>query len=131
MDIEHFKNELENKYKAELEQNKIQIMELNNSISEKEKTINQLEIQLKEKSQIADAKNSINIDESMEQIKKPAKPNIENEKQSNLYKPQKSNAKTDLVNENASSLFENRSDDLTRGQLEKLSLTALKKKQKN
>lgn len=130
-DIEHFKNELENKYKAELEQNKIQIMELNNSISEKEKTINQLEIQLKEKSQIVDAKNSINIDESMEQIKKPAKPNIENEKQSNLYKPQKSNAKTDLVNENASSLFENRSDDLTRGQLEKLSLTALKKKQKN
>lgn len=51
-DIESFKNSIEvdltNRYKAELDKNKIQIEQLNNNILEQEKTISLLEAQLKE-----------------------------------------------------------------------------------
>ncbi|QQQ70929.1 hypothetical protein [Chryseobacterium indologenes] len=85
-EIEDFKTEIEtevsNRYKTELEQNKALIKHLNNIISDKDKTINQLNHQI-----------TINI--QSEYVEKQAE--TENIKQTN--------AEVDLVDENNDSLF--------------------------
>lgn len=85
-EIEDFKTEIEtevsNRYKTELEQNKALIKHLNNIISDKDKTINQLNHQI-----------TINI--QSEYVEKQAE--TENIKQTN--------AEVDLVDENNGSLF--------------------------
>lgn len=110
VDIEFFKNlietELEKKFKADLLQNKIKIEELNNTILEKEKTINQLEKQLNEKVQLIKEESTY----------------------SNSFKD--SNVQVNLVQEDAGSLFTYDNNNIKKEQLEKLSMSALKKKAK-
>ena len=110
-EIELFKKEigtdLENKFKAELEQNRNKIEELNVTILEKEKTINQFNKQLNEKVQF-----------------KKDEPKYSNVSQ-NL------NTQVNLVQEeDAGSLFTYNSSSIKREQLEKLPMSALKKKAK-
>lgn len=111
-EIENFKSEVEtvisNKYKTELEQ-------LNNTILEKDKKIQQLENQI----QNAQARNQSEIEK-----------NVDKPIEIKPYESVQSN-KENLVSENTGSLFSNDSEDeLSRVQLEKLSMTALKKKAK-
>ena len=118
-EIEHFKSEVEtansNKYKAELEQNKALIEQLNNTILVKDNKIQQLE----NKIQIAQARSQSEIEK-----------NVDKPIEITSYKAVQSN-KENLVRENTGSLFSNENEDeLSRVQLEKLSMTALKKKAK-
>ncbi len=107
-DIEIFKNlieaDVENKYKTEFEQNRIQLQRLNNTIIEREKTISQLERQLNEKVQV--------------------------KKEEAVYSNdfQNSTTQVNLVQDDAGSLFNY--DNITREQLEKLPMSVLKKKAK-
>ena len=115
-EIEDFKTEIEtevsNRYKTELEQNKSLIEHLNNIISDKDKTINQLEYQIKENNKL-----KTDIEENL----------IEKE-EIKTSEPQ-----NNTVNQNSGSLFSDEKFDtntITKEQLEKLSMTALKKKAK-
>lgn len=106
-DIELFKNliesDLENKYKSKIEENKIFLDQLNIIIVEKEKKINQLENQLKEMVQ--------------SKIEKPV----------NTYKPPSSDIQTDFIKKYPVSIF-NMDEDLSKENLEKLSMASLKMK---
>ncbi|WP_312920780.1 hypothetical protein [Empedobacter brevis] len=121
-EIEHFKNEVEtdvsNKYKAELEQNKALVEQLNNAILERDNKIQQLENRIQNVQTINQSEIEKNVDKPIE-IKS--------------YEAAQSN-KENLISENSGSLFSNDneliSDELSRVQLEKLSMTALKKKAK-
>lgn len=115
-EIEDFKTEIEtevsNRYKTELEQNKSLIEHLNNIISDKDKTINQLEYQIKENNKL-----KTDIEENL----------IEKE-EIKTSEPQ-----NNTVNQNSGSLFSDEKFDtntITKEQLEKLSMTALRKKAK-
>lgn len=115
-EIEDFKTEIEtevsNRYKTELEKNKILIEQLNNTILEKDKTINQLEYQIKENNKL-----KTDIEENL----------IEKEE------IKTSDPQNNTVNQNSGSLFSDEKFDtntITKEQLEKLSMTALKKKAK-
>ena len=115
-EIEDFKTEIEtevsNRYKTELEQNKSLIEHLNNIISDKDKTIKQLEYQIKENNKL-----KTDIEENL----------IEKE-EIKTSEPQ-----NNTVNQNSGSLFSDEKFDtntITKEQLEKLSMTALKKKAK-
>lgn len=92
-EIEHFKTEVEielaNKFNAELEQNKTLIEQLKNTILEKDKTINQLENQIKE-----NTKSRVENEEKL--IKE------EYLETNNLQSP---NNKADLISENTGSLL--------------------------
>lgn len=107
-EIEHFKTEIEtevsNRYKTELEQNKALIEQLNNIISEKDKTINQLEYQIKE-----------NTKSKVESEEKPVK-----QEESEIKNLLSQNNKVDLVSEtNGSLLFDDASlYDIRRRELE-------------
>lgn len=105
-DIESFKNlietNLENKYKNKLEQNRVVLEQLNTTIFEKDKKINQLEIQLKEKVQ------------------------SKNEKPINTYKLYKPDSKNNSVEENNASVIDV-NEDYSKENLERLSMTLLKK----
>jgi hypothetical protein len=121
-EIEYFKNEVEtdvsNKYRAELEQNKAFVEQLNNAILEKDNKIQKLENQI----QNAQAKNQSEIEK-----------NVDKPIEIKSYEAIQSN-KENLVSENTGSLFSNENElirnELSRVQLEKLSMTALKKKAK-
>lgn len=108
-DIELFKDtiekDLEHKYKSKLEKNEILLNQLNNSILEKEKIISQLENKLTEELQ------------------------SKNERSADIYKSQISDIQTDLVQENTDSILKV-NEDLSKENLEKLSMTQLKKKAK-
>lgn len=115
-EIEDFKTEIEteisNRYKVELEQNKALIEQLKNIISDKDKTINQIEYQIKENTEL-----KADIEEQL----------IEKE-EIKTSEPQ-----NNTVNQNNGSLFSDEKFDtntITKEQLEKLSMTALKKKAK-
>lgn len=112
-EIQQFKTEIENEFIGQIEQNLIEIQQLNNTILEREKTINQLEIKIKNNTQ----------------LKIDSKKDLDREKQIEKYKYQKSNIQNNLVLENPEPLLFT-IDDFTREQLEKLSMPALKKKAK-
>ena len=120
-DIELFKIEieveLENKYKTELDKNKIQIEQLNNIILERERAINQLKNQITENTQTIVKHENNPIEEK----------NIEN----NYIQLQNSNVH--FVKEDTGLLFSDDKfsvDTITKEQLEKLSMNALKNKAK-
>ncbi len=118
-EIEHFKTEIETevstKYKTELEQNKALVEQLNNAILGRDNKIQHLENQV----QNVQARNQ-------SQIKK----NVDKPIEIASYKVVQSN-KENVVSENTGSLFLNdNEDELSRVQLERLSMTALKKKAK-
>ena len=116
-DIELLKNSIEldlkNKFSIELEQNRVKVDKLNKTILDKEKIINHLEKQLNE----------------MILLKNESK---DSEKEKSLYlnNPQNSIKQVNLAQEDMISLFTYNNDNITREQLEKLSITALKKKAK-
>ncbi|TRW25973.1 hypothetical protein FMM05_07055 [Flavobacterium zepuense] len=108
-DIELFKNsierDLENRYKSKFEQNRVALDQLNNTIFENERRINQLENQLREKDH---SKNETSI---------------------NTYKPHTADIQTDSVQENNASIIDV-NEDYSKENLEKLSMALLKKKAK-
>lgn len=115
-EIEDFKTEIEtevsNRYKTELEKNKILIEQLNNTILEKDKTINQLEYQIIENNK----------------LKTDIEENLSEKEEIKTSEPQ-----NNTVNQNSGSLFSDEKFDtntITKEQLEKLSMTALRKKAK-
>lgn len=115
-DLLIFKNSIEadtaDKFKIELEQRNIYINNLINTNKEKDRKINQLENQIKNNSQ-----SKIDSTKSTEQ-----------ERTTYLNESKYSNNQEDLVQEEFKGLFKYNDHMMTKEQLEKLSMTALRKK---
>jgi hypothetical protein len=136
-DIEQFKTEIEselaNKYKAELEQNKTLIEHFKNIILEKEKTINQLENQIKEntqtfienenKEEVAKKDNEI---KQNEQIIVSIDLNTEKAETINTYEYQDADIQSNLVQESVGPLFSDDSLSLRDSELKNMEDDELK-----
>jgi chromosome segregation ATPase len=144
-EIENFKSEVENKLKTN---HKVEIEQLNESISEKDNYINQLNIEIEklraeyeqrkteiEKLNITISEKDKTINQLEYQIKENNKSKTENkekhgkQEESDIKNLQPQNNKDDIVCGTTGTFFsdEKFSTNLTKEQLEKLSMTALKK----